>query len=185
MWYSDIQEKALLFLIDWKRMLNPNSCVSSIWWSWSMTMQMSWSFCFNFVQSFLILSYFLFLPSLDRRVTQVRWLFSLKSHSKRVKTTEQPLNVPSLSLYPIRLSANPYRIPSCDSSPSNATYLQGDFSSSAEFFVCVGVFGFLYCTATLILYLGYQNVYRQTTRGPIIVSMRPVVSNKLSSCLLY
>ncbi|XP_044068707.1 synaptophysin-like protein 2a [Siniperca chuatsi] len=70
--------------------------------------------------------------------------------------------------YPFRLSANPYKIPSCNSSPSNETYLQGDFSSSAEFFVCVGVFGFLYCTATLILYLGYQHVYRQTTRGPII-----------------
>ncbi|XP_061730531.1 synaptophysin-like protein 2a [Nerophis ophidion] len=70
--------------------------------------------------------------------------------------------------YPFRLSDHPYKMPSCDGSPSNQTYLQGNFSSSAEFFVCVGVFGFLYCTATLILYLGYQNVYRQTTRGPII-----------------
>uniref|UniRef100_A0A4W6BNV1 Synaptophysin-like 2a n=1 Tax=Lates calcarifer TaxID=8187 RepID=A0A4W6BNV1_LATCA len=70
--------------------------------------------------------------------------------------------------YPFRLSAYAYKIPSCNSSPSNETYLQGDFSSSAEFFVCIGVFGFLYCTATLILYLGYQHVYRQTTRGPII-----------------
>ncbi|XP_040014475.1 synaptophysin-like protein 2a [Xiphias gladius] len=70
--------------------------------------------------------------------------------------------------YPFRLSAHPYTIPLCNSSSFNETYLQGDFSSSAEFFVCVGVFGFLYCTATLILYLGYQNVYRQTSRGPIV-----------------
>lgn len=70
--------------------------------------------------------------------------------------------------YPFRLPANPYKIPTCDGTAPNATFLQGNFSSSAEFFVCVGVFGFLYCTATLILYLGYQHVYRQTTRGPVI-----------------
>lgn len=70
--------------------------------------------------------------------------------------------------YPFRLNAKPYRIPLCSGTPSNETFLQGDFSSSAEFFVCVGVFGFLYCTATLVLYLGYQNLYRQTSRGPII-----------------
>ncbi|KAM6947265.1 synaptophysin-like protein 2a [Lycodopsis pacificus] len=70
--------------------------------------------------------------------------------------------------YPFRLPAYPYKIPLCNSTLSNDTFLQGDFSSSAEFFVCVGVFGFLYCTATLILYLGYQNVYRQTSRGPIV-----------------
>ncbi|XP_072239074.1 synaptophysin-like protein 2a [Leuresthes tenuis] len=69
--------------------------------------------------------------------------------------------------YPFRLSAQPFKIPTCNGTTPNNTYLQGDFSSSAEFFVCVGVFGFLYCTATLILYLGYQNVYRQTTRGPV------------------
>ncbi|TRY94878.1 hypothetical protein DNTS_032979 [Danionella cerebrum] len=53
----------------------------------------------------------------------------------------------------------------------NVTYLQGDFSSSAEFFVSVGVLGFLYCTFTLILYLGYQHVYRDPNRsGPTIVT---------------
>lgn len=70
--------------------------------------------------------------------------------------------------YPFRLSAYPYTIPSCDQVMSPEMYLQGDFSSSAEFFVCVGVFAFLYSTATLILYLGFQNVYRQTSRGPMI-----------------
>ncbi|XP_023150405.1 synaptophysin-like protein 2a isoform X1 [Amphiprion ocellaris] len=70
--------------------------------------------------------------------------------------------------YPFRLGAHPYTMPLCNGSKPNDTFLQGDFSSSAEFFVCVGVFGFLYCTATLILYLGYQHVYRQTPRGPII-----------------
>jgi len=70
--------------------------------------------------------------------------------------------------YPFRLSANPYQLHHCDGTLGNTTYLQGDFSSSAEFFVCVGVFGFLYCTVTLILYLGYQNIYRQTSRGPTI-----------------
>lgn len=70
--------------------------------------------------------------------------------------------------YPFRLGAHPYVVPLCDGIKPNETFLQGDFSSSAEFYVCVGVFGFLYCTATLILYLGYQHVYRQTARGPIV-----------------
>lgn len=82
--------------------------------------------------------------------------------------SDKSLDVNPVFGYPFRLSAHPYKIPFCNGSEPNETFLQGDFSSSAEFFVCVGVFGFLYCTATLILYLGYQTVYRQTSRGPII-----------------
>lgn len=70
----------------------------------------------------------------------------------------------------IRLQSQPYSVPGCNGTKPNERFLQGDFSSSAEFFVCVGVFGFLYCTATLVLYLGYQTVYRQNTRGPTVVS---------------
>ncbi|CAF92177.1 unnamed protein product [Tetraodon nigroviridis] len=70
--------------------------------------------------------------------------------------------------YPFRLQTSAFKIPLCNGTQVNSTFLQGDYSSSAEFFVCVGVFGFLYCTATLVLYLGYQSVYRQNTRGPII-----------------
>lgn len=72
----------------------------------------------------------------------------------------------------IRLQTSKCDVPLCNGSLSSTIFLQGDYSSSAEFFVCVGVFGFLYCTATLVLYLGYQSVYRQNTRGPIIVSTR-------------
>ncbi|XP_029357938.1 synaptophysin-like protein 2a [Echeneis naucrates] len=85
-----------------------------------------------------------------------------------VKCEQEVHDVAPVFSYPFRLSAHPFTIQFCNGSASNLTYLQGDFSSSAEFFVCVGVFGFLYCTATLILYLGYQSVYRQTTRGPFI-----------------
>lgn len=92
-----------------------------------------------------------------------------KSHfTVKCPGAQEPLPVMPEFGYPFRLPAYPYKIPHCNSSESDEIYLQGDFSSSAEFFVCVGVFGFLYCTATLILYLGYQNVYRQTTRGPLI-----------------
>ncbi|XP_041836598.1 synaptophysin-like protein 2a [Melanotaenia boesemani] len=93
--------------------------------------------------------------------------YSGSTHFK-VKCSGQQQEVTPVFGYPFRLAAKPYQVPTCNGTLSNTTYLQGDFSSSAEFFVCVGVFGFLYCTATLILYLGYQSIYRQSTRGPVI-----------------
>ncbi|XP_017279257.1 synaptophysin-like protein 2a [Kryptolebias marmoratus] len=94
--------------------------------------------------------------------------YSGATHINVTCPSKDPTDVPAVFRYPFRLSAQPYQLPTCVEGQTNSTYLQGDFSSSAEFFVCVGVFGFLYCTATLILYLGYQSVYRQTSRGPII-----------------
>lgn len=76
-------------------------------------------------------------------------------------------DISALFGYPFRLPSQPYKIAHCNGT-TNVTYLQGDFSSSAEFFVAVGVLGFLYCTFTLILYLGYQQVYRESNRGPTI-----------------
>ncbi|XP_076861656.1 synaptophysin-like protein 1 [Brachyhypopomus gauderio] len=49
----------------------------------------------------------------------------------------------------------------------STTRLVGDFSSSVEFFVAVGVLAFLYCTAALIVYLGYMHVYQDSDFGPM------------------
>lgn len=93
--------------------------------------------------------------------------YSGETHFSVNCKSQQMENVSASFSYPFRLPSSLYSFTLCNGTKLEH-FLQGDFSSPAEFFVCVGVFGFLYCTATLILYLGFQHVYRQTSRGPVI-----------------
>ncbi|CAN2388380.1 Membrane-associating domain [Pristimantis euphronides] len=47
-------------------------------------------------------------------------------------------------------------------------HLVGDYSSSAEFYVTVAVFAFLYCIGALVLYLGFRHLYQDSKKVPLI-----------------
>ncbi|MGH0168923.1 UNVERIFIED_CONTAM: hypothetical protein FKN15_055488 [Acipenser sinensis] len=83
------------------------------------------------------------------------------------------------ALYPVndvssaltRLHQVYFDAPTCRG-PEERIFLEGDYSSSAEFFVTVAVFVFLYSLAALVTYIFLQAKYRESNKGPIIVSMR-------------
>ncbi|NWI34800.1 SYPL1 protein, partial [Sula dactylatra] len=65
--------------------------------------------------------------------------------------------------YPFRLNHaifTPSLTNMCNNTWPADVHLVGDFSSSAQFFVTVAVFAFLYSMAALAIYLGYFHLYR-------------------------
>ncbi|XP_037631933.1 synaptoporin [Sebastes umbrosus] len=70
--------------------------------------------------------------------------------------------------YPFRLQEVHFKAPLCEGKREEVIFLDGDFSSAAQFFVTVGVFAFLYSLLATIVYVFYQNKYLQNNRGPLL-----------------
>ncbi|XP_030077754.1 synaptophysin-like protein 2 [Microcaecilia unicolor] len=70
--------------------------------------------------------------------------------------------------YPFRLYQQRYEMPLCEEAGKRILHLSGDFSSSAEFFVTMGVFAFLYTMAALGLYLCFHDLYTKNRNLPIV-----------------
>ena len=60
--------------------------------------------------------------------------------------------------------------PTCKDKGTDRLFLVGDYSSSSEFFVTIGVFAFLYSTAALSIYVFFFEKYKENNKGPLIVS---------------
>ncbi|KAK2914760.1 synaptoporin [Channa argus] len=70
--------------------------------------------------------------------------------------------------YPFRLQQVSFEAPICEGMRREHVFLIGDYSSSAEFFVTIAVFAFLYSLMATIIYIFFQNKYRENNRGPLI-----------------
>uniref|UniRef100_A0AAY4C460 MARVEL domain-containing protein n=1 Tax=Denticeps clupeoides TaxID=299321 RepID=A0AAY4C460_9TELE len=71
--------------------------------------------------------------------------------------------------YPFRFQLVHFNAPLCERKREETVFLEGDFSTSAQFFVSVSVFAFLYSLLATVVYFFYQNKYRENNRGPLLV----------------
>ncbi|XP_025953461.1 synaptophysin-like protein 1 [Dromaius novaehollandiae] len=71
--------------------------------------------------------------------------------------------------YPFRLNTVAFSAPDpkCCGGTWTNFYLVGNFASSAQFFVTLAVLVFLYCTAALVIYIGYMHVYQRNSKFPL------------------
>uniref|UniRef100_A0A8D0WYK7 Synaptoporin n=1 Tax=Sus scrofa TaxID=9823 RepID=A0A8D0WYK7_PIG len=99
-----------------------------------------------------------------------------------VNKTESNLSIDVAFAYPFRLHQVTFEVPTCEGKERQKVALIGDSSSSAEFFVTVAVFAFLYSLAATVVYIFFQNKYRENNRGPLITKL--FLGFKSSSWLL-
>ncbi|KAI2663745.1 Synaptoporin [Labeo rohita] len=67
-----------------------------------------------------------------------------------------------------RLQQVHFSTPLCEGPRKETLFLEGDYASSAQFFVTVSVLAFLYSLLATIVYIFYQNKYREKNRGPVV-----------------
>ncbi|XP_067096450.1 synaptoporin b [Osmerus mordax] len=87
--------------------------------------------------------------------------------------------------YPFRLQQEHFKAPTCEGEKQEILFLEGDYSASAQFFVIIAVFAFLYSLLATIVYIFYQNKYRENNRGPFVDFIVTVIFSFLwlvSSC---
>ncbi|XP_060914388.1 synaptophysin-like [Labrus mixtus] len=114
-------------------------------------------------------------------IKALEWLFAIFAFSTcgsysgmfRVKVecknrTESNLNIEVEFEYPFRLHQVYFDAPTCKKGGTERCFLVGDYSSSAEFFVTIGVFAFLYATAALSIYVFFFEKYKENNKGPLI-----------------
>ncbi|KAL6112044.1 uncharacterized protein ACO6RY_08886 [Pungitius sinensis] len=87
--------------------------------------------------------------------------------------------------YPFRLNEVHFKAPVCEAKREEVIFLDGNFSSSAQFFLTVGVFAFLYSLLATIVYVFYQKKYLRNNRGPLVDFVVSVIFSSMwlvSSC---
>ncbi|XP_067314594.1 synaptoporin b [Pseudorasbora parva] len=87
----------------------------------------------------------------------------------KVECSDKIQNNISISFnYPFRLQQVHFSSPLCEGTRKETLFLEGDYASSAQFFVTVSVLAFLYSLLATIVYFFYQNKYREKNRGPVL-----------------
>ncbi|KAM6976520.1 synaptophysin b [Aplochiton taeniatus] len=79
--------------------------------------------------------------------------------------SESDLSIEVEFEYPFRLHQVYFDAPTCKGGNPERLFLVGDYSSSAEFFVTIGVFSFLYSMAALSVYFFLLEKYRENNKG--------------------
>lgn len=97
-------------------------------------------------------------------------MYKQEQYGLSVKLTKHLTNL-SQSIFSLdRLQQVYFRAPLCETKREEILFLDGDFSSPAQFFVTVGVITFLYSLLATVVYVFYQNKYLKNNRGPPVVS---------------
>uniref|UniRef100_A0A8C4KXC0 Synaptoporin n=1 Tax=Equus asinus TaxID=9793 RepID=A0A8C4KXC0_EQUAS len=123
---------------------------------------------FSSQRQILLVSEFLKLFAIFAFATCGGYSGALRLSVDCVNKTESNLSIDIAFAYPFRLHQVTFEVPTCEGKERQKLALIGDSSSSAEFFVTVAVFAFLYSLAATVVYIFFQNKYRENNRGPLI-----------------